>query len=130
MKLEGLDHVALVVRDVDASVRWYVEVLGLEQRYAAEWGGVPAFVGRGTSGVALFPLEEEASSLTEEAASRTQYFAWRVDLENFAVAQRELKKRSIDSNSQTTESRTRSTSATLMGTGSKLRLTSWDRREA
>ncbi len=96
MKLDGLDHVALVVRDIDASVRWYVEVLGLEQRYATEWSGVPAFVGSGTSGVALFPLEEEPSSLTKEEAPHIRHFAWRVDRENFAVAQRELKERGID----------------------------------
>ena len=30
MKLDGLDHVALSVRDVERSAKWYIEVLGLE----------------------------------------------------------------------------------------------------
>ena len=54
--LEGIDHVALAVRDVEKSVAWYCEVLGLERRYQDVWGSLPAVVGVGTTSIALFPV--------------------------------------------------------------------------
>jgi catechol 2,3-dioxygenase-like lactoylglutathione lyase family enzyme len=54
--LEGIDHVALAVRDVARSVAWYQRVLGLERRHAAVWGDMPAIVGIGTTALALFPI--------------------------------------------------------------------------
>ena len=46
---EGIDHVALLVRDVEASVRWYSDVLGLRRMYQEVWGSFPAVVGTGGS---------------------------------------------------------------------------------
>ena len=40
--LEGIDHVALAVRDVARSVAWYQRVLGLERRYQEAWGDMPS----------------------------------------------------------------------------------------
>lgn len=54
--LDGIDHVALAVRDVDRSAAWYCEVLGLERRYEHVWGSHPAVVGIGTTSLALFPV--------------------------------------------------------------------------
>jgi catechol 2,3-dioxygenase-like lactoylglutathione lyase family enzyme len=54
--LDGIDHVALAVRDVDRSAAWYCEVLGLERRYGNVWGSHPAVVGIGTTSLALFPV--------------------------------------------------------------------------
>ncbi len=31
MELEGIDHVAVGVRDVKRSAKWYIEVLGFER---------------------------------------------------------------------------------------------------
>jgi catechol-2,3-dioxygenase len=39
-----LDHVALLVNDVNRSLCWYQEVLGLEHRYQGLWDGVPTMV--------------------------------------------------------------------------------------
>lgn len=41
--MTGLDHVVLVVRDVEASLRWYCEVLGLDAERVEAWrdGRVP-----------------------------------------------------------------------------------------
>jgi catechol 2,3-dioxygenase-like lactoylglutathione lyase family enzyme len=55
-RLDGIDHVALAVRDVERSARWYCEVLGLERRHQDVWGGHPAVVGIGTTSIALFPV--------------------------------------------------------------------------
>ena len=54
--LDGIDHVALAVRDVELSARWYCDVLGLERRYQEAWGNHPAVVGIGTTSLALFPV--------------------------------------------------------------------------
>ena len=64
MNLDGIDHVAMSVSDVGRSLRWYIEVLGFERRYQDAWGGIPAFVGKGTTALALFSSDsnEPASS--------------------------------------------------------------------
>ena len=53
LRVEGLDHVALTVRDVSRSVAWYQDVLGLERRYVAVWGDFPAIDGAGAAEIAL-----------------------------------------------------------------------------
>ncbi len=42
MELEGIDHVALAVRDVEQSANWYVDVLGFERRYDQNLPRAPA----------------------------------------------------------------------------------------
>lgn len=96
MKLEGLDHVALAVRDVEESVEWYIEVLGLERQHEGSWDGIPTFVGKGATGIALFPASESRKSLGKADPARFLHLALRADRENFQGAQRELKKRGID----------------------------------
>lgn len=39
LRVVGLDHVVLVVRDVEESLRWYCGVLGLEAERLEEWRG-------------------------------------------------------------------------------------------
>lgn len=56
-KIEFLDHVALRVEDLGASVRWYQEVMGLTPYRLPEWGDYPVFMLSGKTGVALFPAE-------------------------------------------------------------------------
>ena len=56
IELEGIDHVALSVRDIARSARWYIDVLGFEHRFPGMWDGVPTFIGKGTTALALFPL--------------------------------------------------------------------------
>jgi hypothetical protein len=40
-ELEGLDHIAIVVRDVKASVAWYRSTLGLSRFHEDAWGRLP-----------------------------------------------------------------------------------------
>jgi catechol 2,3-dioxygenase-like lactoylglutathione lyase family enzyme len=62
-ELEGIDHVALSVRDVERSAQWYIEILGFERRHQGMWSGVPTFIGKGTTAIALFPARTFAYSL-------------------------------------------------------------------
>ena len=56
MQLEGIDHVALAVRDVEQDAKWYGDVLGFERRYEEMWDGIPTFIAKGNTAIALFPL--------------------------------------------------------------------------
>src|SRR5205807_284542 len=98
MELEGIDHVALSVRDVERAAQWYIDVLGFERRHQGMWDGVPIFIGKGTTSLALFPVRsnETASSAkataAERAGVRMLHLAFRANRENFLAAQEELKR--------------------------------------
>jgi catechol-2,3-dioxygenase len=99
IELEGIDHVALAVRDVERSTRWYIEVLGFEHRLEGMWDGVPVFVGKGKTALALFPAREDArppSGRPDQVGML--HLAFRANRAEFANAQRELKSRGIEFN--------------------------------
>jgi catechol 2,3-dioxygenase-like lactoylglutathione lyase family enzyme len=99
--VEGIDHIALSVRDVERSVAWYREVLALERRHQDVWGSYPAVVGAGTTSIALFPVdgaEPKPSPGSDGLAMR--HFAFRTDRENFELARRELSERGITLHSE------------------------------
>ncbi len=94
--LQGIDHVALTVRDVRRSVDWYQDVLGLERRYKDAWGDHPAVVGVGTTSVALFPADTDAPEpRLRRDVPGMRHLAFRVDGQNLATAQQELRRRGI-----------------------------------
>ncbi len=97
--LEGIDHVALAVRDVQRSLAWYQEVLGLERRFEDVWGDYPAVVGVGTTSIALFPVEGPVGPDPRPSIGRDalvmRHLAFRVDRKNFIEAQADLKRRGI-----------------------------------
>jgi catechol 2,3-dioxygenase-like lactoylglutathione lyase family enzyme len=96
MDLEGIDHIALSVRDIQRSAEWYGDVLGFEKRYEGAWNGVPTFVGKGSTSIALFPAAETGSqSQTHSNGSRMLHLAFRANAENFAAAKNELNRRRI-----------------------------------
>jgi catechol 2,3-dioxygenase-like lactoylglutathione lyase family enzyme len=96
MQLEGIDHVALGVRDVERSAKWYTDVLGFERLYEGMWNGVPTFIGKGSTGIALFPESPDAQSIPSTRRDvRMLHLAFRSNRENFLAAQHELKKRGI-----------------------------------
>lgn len=100
-RLEGIDHIALAVGDVERSVQWYVEVLGLERRFEEEWGDYPAVVGVGDTSLALFPDSEVRSNMAPRLqASGFRHVAFRVDQENFSRAIETLADRGIQSEMQ------------------------------
>ena len=69
MHLEGIDHIALSVRDVERSAKWYVDVLGFEPRLAGMWNGIPTFIGKGTTAIALFPPRARGSAAAPDAGT-------------------------------------------------------------
>ncbi len=98
MKLEGLDHCALIVTDLKQSTAWYQKVLGLERRHEEVWGNVPTFLCKGTTGVALFPATTAKPAPRPEPGTAIvmSHLAFRADRENFERAQQELKRQNID----------------------------------
>lgn len=104
MQLEGIDHVAMSVQDVERSAQWYIDVLGFEHRHKDVWGGIPTFVAKGDTAIALFPGKTGSTSLAAVASAkaasgpapiRMLHLAFRADRENFRVSQEELKRRGI-----------------------------------
>jgi catechol 2,3-dioxygenase-like lactoylglutathione lyase family enzyme len=96
MQLQGIDHVAMGVRDIERSVNWYSEVLGFERLHEGAWGGVPTFIGKGNTGVALFPASADAKPTQRSHRDiRLLHLAFRANRENFVAAQHELQKRGI-----------------------------------
>jgi catechol 2,3-dioxygenase-like lactoylglutathione lyase family enzyme len=95
LRVEGLDHVALTVRDVPRSVAWYRDVLGLERRYEAVWGDFPAVVGAGTTALALFPAPVPAPAPPGREGLSVRHIAFRVDRETFDRARGELEARGL-----------------------------------
>ncbi|MDQ6656351.1 MAG: VOC family protein [Verrucomicrobiota bacterium] len=95
-ELEGIDHVALAVRDVPRSAQWFIDVLGFEHRHAGMWNGEPVFVGKGSTAVALFRARSDAPSATR-AGERIgmMHLAFRASRADFVSAQDELTRRRI-----------------------------------
>jgi catechol 2,3-dioxygenase-like lactoylglutathione lyase family enzyme len=96
IEIEGIDHVALSVRDVERAARWYIDVLGFERRFPGMWDGVPVFIGKGTTALALFPakLSDEAMAASHGGAGML-HLAFRATRQGFLQAQEELKERDI-----------------------------------
>src|SRR5207302_11341986 len=105
MELEGIDHLALSVRDVEAAAQWYIDVLGFESRHEGMWKGIPVFIGKGTTSLALFPVPSNstacsakataAGSTSERVGVPILHLAFRANRETFLAAQEELKRRGI-----------------------------------
>ena len=98
MQLEGIDHVALSVRDIERSAQWYVDVLGFERLHPGMWNGIPTFIGKGKTAIALFPSPGQGpESPPQTGKINMLHLALRADRTNFLRAQRELKGRGIAS---------------------------------
>jgi len=95
MDLEGIDHVAMSVRDVEKAAQWYIDVLGFNRLFDGMWDGVPVFIGKGTTALALFPVRERPGSSTPSDI-RILHLAMRANRKNFLAAQEELKRLGIE----------------------------------
>lgn len=95
--VEGIDHVALSVRDLERSAQWYMDVLGFKRLHEGLWDGVPVFIGKGTTALALFPAKPDSKSPSHSRDEiKMLHLAMRANRKNFLAAQEELKRRSIE----------------------------------
>lgn len=95
LRTEGLDHVAITVADLERSVAFYRDVLGLESRYGEMH--VPMFMLAAGNGLALFPAEVlPGDGGSGEADVRVAHVAFRVDREQFERAREELPQAGIE----------------------------------
>ncbi|HEX8177809.1 MAG TPA: VOC family protein [Pyrinomonadaceae bacterium] len=94
--IECLDHVALLVTDLERSVEWYTRVLGLKRHYAEAWD-IPVVLYAGTTGIALFPATSKEQKLPAipRHAIVMQHFAFRVSRSDFEEARRDFQHREI-----------------------------------
>lgn len=95
-QLDGIDHVALAVRDVARTTDWYLNVLGFERRHHGRWNGIPVFIGRGNTAIALFPTGAEAPARsTPSKPCGMLHLAFRTNRKDFLAAQEDLTNRGI-----------------------------------
>lgn len=86
-KIDCLDHVAILVKNMEASAQWYEKVLGLKKYQLPEWGEFPVFMLAGKTGVALFPANQDHTVLDSNSNNvRIDHFAFNVTNENFEKA--------------------------------------------
>lgn len=100
-EIDFLDHVAIRVKNIEASANWYTEVLGLKRYQLPEWGDFPIFLLSGESGIALFPAKEEDSKPDSNSHNvKIDHFAFNVSNENFDKARRHYEALGLDYNFQ------------------------------
>ncbi|MGH7600309.1 MAG: VOC family protein [bacterium] len=96
IKIDHIDHVALAVKNLEHSRKWYQEVLGLERRYEEAWGEVPTMMCVGNTCIALFPTKtQEPKPAPDYDTIAMRHLAFRVSRKNFEQAQVELRNRGI-----------------------------------
>lgn len=96
LEVQRLDHVALLVRDVERAARWYQDVLGLDRQYEEVWGSFPAVVGKGGTSLALFPVDSPTPKPPPDRGTIcVRHIAFRVDGANFLAAQAALQRHGI-----------------------------------
>lgn len=95
-RLQGIDHVALAVRDVHRSGEWYRDVLGLERRHEEAWGDFPLILASGETMIAFFPVQNDSPRPTPGRDTLAmRHLAFRADAANFARAREALTRRGI-----------------------------------
>ncbi len=91
-RLDFLDHIALRVQDLQASVNWYQEVLGLVPQQTPEWGDFPIFLLCGKTGLALFPARTDPEHPEDRYPD---HFAFHIAPEAFIKARKYFESKEI-----------------------------------
>lgn len=88
-RLDRLDHVSLNVSDRPASIAWYRNVLGLEQRNEPRQDDWPVFMGEFGRCIALFQAEVESQARDRESTG-LRHVAFMVSREDLERAREHL----------------------------------------
>ena len=97
MKPQQIDHVAITVAELERSIAWYGDVLGLERRFQDEWGDVPTMMCAGETCVALFVSERSGEGpVGPHQTPSLHHIAFRVDRQNFEAARRHFRDLAIE----------------------------------
>ena len=85
--LNYLDHIAIRVKDMEASAQWYKKVLGLKICKFPKWDPYPIFLMQDNFGIALFPAHLDDPELDRSSLNiKIDHFAFNVSNEDFQVA--------------------------------------------
>jgi catechol 2,3-dioxygenase-like lactoylglutathione lyase family enzyme len=93
--LRRLDHVSLNVRDRAASIAWYRDVLGLEQKNEPTDDDEPVFMGDLGACIALFQAETASPERARESTG-LRHVAFEVGKPDLERAQAHLRERGVD----------------------------------
>lgn len=89
-KLQQIDHVGIHVADTERSANWYQDILGLDL-HRPETPSSPIEVFAGTTGIALFPVDE-----AYPPTPGSWHLAFKTDRAGFDAARVELEERGIE----------------------------------
>lgn len=93
--IKGLDHAAVVVKDIERSIKFYCEVLGLELNYDGRADGGRKLSFLGSEKESFIALEEDRRRGKDEGAVQAlDHLAFAVD--DVEEAQRTLKARGVN----------------------------------
>lgn len=101
IRVQALDHIVLNVRDIDRSLRFYTETLGLQPERLDEFKagkvGFPSVRVNDNTIIDLFPIKGPASSDAsgEKVAGNLNHFCMVIGTEDFAGIVEYLKEREI-----------------------------------
>ena len=94
--LRFIDHVAIRAKDLQKSVAWYQEVLGLTPANFPEWKNYPVFMSNGDFGLAIFPANTNDPEIDKVSKnSRIDHFAFNVSNQDIEVAKAHFEKMGI-----------------------------------
>jgi len=86
-EINFLDHIAIRVKDMEASALWYQKVLGLRIVKVAKWDPYPIFLLAGKTGIALFPANLDDPEFDSKSRNvKIDHYAFNVSNENFKKA--------------------------------------------